>query len=139
MAAKLIIVDDDLDDIFVLNEVFSSTDYGKEVQFFQKSKELLPYLDSLEDKDLPQLIISDLHMPGYSGFDLLKKLKSNLRYQHIPFILCSTSTLTSDREKGIALGARDFLQKPMEQNGYSKMVERVEQLLRNGIPQSVSK
>jgi CheY-like chemotaxis protein len=129
MAARLLIVDDDTDDLFVFRDVFSSTVFKEDVKFFQNSKELLPYLESLSDEDLPQLILSDLNMPGQSGLDLLKMIKLNPRLQHIPFILCSTSSHPYDREKGIALGAREFINKPIDMKGYNAIAERVGQLL----------
>jgi YesN/AraC family two-component response regulator len=60
----------------------------------------------------PQLVISDVIMPGMSGYSLLKQIKKNTNVSHIPIILLTSKTESEDRIKGIKYGADAYLNKP---------------------------
>ena len=63
-------------------------------------------------KAKPDLIISDLHMPGMGGFDMIKILNSEAGLKNIPVIFF---TVDADRkERSSQLGAVDYLTKPIE-------------------------
>jgi CheY-like chemotaxis protein len=69
----------------------------------------------------PDLIISDLHMPGMGGFDMIRILNSERFLKDIPVIV-----LTADeekRERGGHLGAVEYLTKPVEPEVLLKAVE----------------
>lgn len=60
----------------------------------------------------PDLILLDVVMPNESGFDLIKKLKSHPALKHIPVIFITGLQSVEDEEKGLTLGACDYIQKP---------------------------
>jgi len=63
----------------------------------------------------PDLILSDLHMPGGSGLDFIQAVKADARLKHIPFVfISSTVYLESDRHAGLALGAVRFICRPIK-------------------------
>ncbi len=63
----------------------------------------------------PDLIISDVCMPGSSGFDFIETVKRDPKLSPIPFIfVTSTSVDERDRRKGLALGATNYLFRPIE-------------------------
>ena len=59
-----------------------------------------------------QLIISDIMMPVMDGFTLLKMLKTNLDYSHIPVILLTAKNTVQSRLEGIEAGADAYIEKP---------------------------
>ena len=61
---------------------------------------------------LPDLIISDVMMPGKSGFDLVNELKNNLKTSHIPIILLTALTSAENKIKGFSSGADEYIEKP---------------------------
>jgi two-component system phosphate regulon response regulator PhoB len=63
-------------------------------------------------EDPPSLIFLDLMMPGKDGFEVCRLLKSDPRYADIPIVLLSAREHESDRSRGLALGAEDFISKP---------------------------
>ncbi|MDX2128827.1 MAG: response regulator [Chloroherpetonaceae bacterium] len=66
-------------------------------------------------EELPDIVISDVDMPGLDGFELCRTLKSNELTNHIPVILLTGSkTTVSQRIEGIELGADDYLLKPCD-------------------------
>lgn len=63
-------------------------------------------------QELPDLVISDVMMPGKDGFDLCKLCKSDNRTAHIGFILLTSKAAHDARLKGLGRGADDYITKP---------------------------
>jgi CheY-like chemotaxis protein len=76
---KILVVDDDPDDRDIMHEAFQIngfTDYS----ILSSAQEVFLYLQSVEkDENLPRMIITDLNMPGISGYELLQALKGMKR------------------------------------------------------------
>jgi len=62
---------------------------------------------------VPDLILLDIMMPGLSGFDVIKALKSNPALNNIPVIFVTALGQGEDEEKGFELGAVDYITKPI--------------------------
>lgn len=75
-------------------------------------------LDALEilNNDLPDLIISDVIMPGIDGFEFCRRIKENPNYQHIPVVLLTSLVNPGDIIKGLEVGASNFITKPYEKD-----------------------
>lgn len=65
--------------------------------------------------ELPGLIITDLQMPGLTGFDLLKTLRNDESMRTIPVIVISASTDRAATRLAMELGAADFISKPFSE------------------------
>ena len=65
-------------------------------------------------KNKPDLVISDVAMPGVDGFTLIRNIKSNKDSEHIPLVMLTASDKVSDVEKGFASGARAYILKPID-------------------------
>ncbi len=80
------------------------------------------YQKAVQEK--PDLILSDIMMPGVDGFELMEKLKQHTSTQHIPVIFVSALSDTSSIYKAQDRGVADYLIKPFDMEELSGCVKR---------------
>lgn len=122
---RIVIVDDDMDEIIFFNEMIRRNYPNVDISFLTNPEGFVSYLESLTDGQLPEVIVSDLNMPKVNGLELLKQIKSSSKYCSIPFIIFSTSTNPLDKEKCMRAGAKDFIVKPLTLSQYNLIVDRI--------------
>jgi len=66
----------------------------------------------LAQRELPSLIVTDISMPGMTGFELLEQLRGNEGLRSIPVIVISAQRERAATRRGMELGAADFISKP---------------------------
>lgn len=74
------------------------------------------------------IVVSDVMMPEMDGFELVEKLKSDIRYSHIPVILLTAKTRMEDKLSGIDSGADAYIEKPF---AIEYLIANIGMLLRN--------
>ena len=108
---KIIIVENDEDEQLFMKEGFETADLFEIVAVVSNGDTLLQWL-SQHINSLPDIVLSDLNMPGKNGYDVINEVKSNPLYSHIPVVITSTSSTRTIMEKCIAAGASDYVVKP---------------------------
>lgn len=81
-----------------------------QVAMLKSGEEALDYLKS----QIPDLILLDICMHGMNGYEVMEHLKKNPVTAQIPVVLITADSVKESRQKGIALGAVDFIGKPFE-------------------------
>ena len=76
-------------------------------------------------KLVPDLIITDLMMPGVNGLELCRQIRSNEIVNHIPIIVVTAKVSEEERIKGIEAGADAYLTKPFNTTELRMLVERL--------------
>lgn len=93
---QILIVDDDPNYIDLVNRALSTCQPLCHLKALSTGTELL---DWLETNNRPSLIFLDINMPGSSGLDILKKLKTRDRYKAIPVVMLTVSDHKRDVEQ----------------------------------------
>ncbi|MBD3383014.1 MAG: response regulator, partial [candidate division Zixibacteria bacterium] len=122
---KVLIVEDDPVSLKLMDSIL--TKKGYETVATTSGREAIDYLDSGK---LVDLVISDVMMPEIDGFQLLKYMNSHKKIQNIPVMLCTARNDKSSVLKGLDLGARDYIAKPIKAE---LLLEKVERMI-NKIP-----
>jgi putative two-component system response regulator len=104
---RVLVVDDNPDMADLMRELLASRGYDVAT---------VPDADEAEieiRRHSPDLILSDVVMPGRSGYELCRQLKEDPETRLIPFLLITGLSDREDKVKGIEAGADDFLNKPI--------------------------
>ena len=104
-------------------EVYTLQSVGLDAKGCSTGKELF---EELENK-LPQLILLDIMLPDEDGLNILRRLRSDERYAHIPVIMATAKGTEFDKVKGLDCGADDYIATPF---GMLEMVARIKAVLR---------
>lgn len=82
-------------------------------------------LEALEvaKRDVPQIILLDVMMPGMDGYETCRRLKAATETQHVPVAMLTALTDSDDRVKGMEAGADDFLSKPIDDGALFARIE----------------
>lgn len=75
------------------------------------------------EKSIPDLIISDIMMPGMDGYELVKRVQTNPATADIPIILLTARADTQDVRRGMEFGADDYITKPFRGNDLIEAVK----------------
>ena len=75
-------------------------------------------VDALKKMSAEQfdLIFTDINMPIMDGLKLVSLIRSNERYRTIPIVVITTEGAQEDRQRALALGADDYITKPIQPN-----------------------
>jgi DNA-binding response OmpR family regulator len=72
----------------------------------------------------PDLVILDVILPGQSGFELCREIKTNIDTKKIPVVICSTKGTDADKLWGSMLGADAYISKPVDQQELMKTINK---------------
>jgi len=118
---KILLVEDDIN----LTSLFKETlALQFNIQFCNNGQQAIQYLHEVKD-ELPEVIISDVMMPLMSGFELCKEVKSTDEFKHIPFLLLTAKSDNSSQQKGLFLGADDYINKPFEMTSLQLKINNI--------------
>jgi two-component system chemotaxis response regulator CheY len=86
-------------------------------------------LSKLQGSLKPNLIITDIHMPGMNGIDLIRKVRTMAGLQFVPILVVTTESQQAKRDEARAAKATGWLVKPVQPDDLLKVVK---QILPNG-------
>jgi CheY-like chemotaxis protein len=110
-------VDDDVRNSFALSKLLSEKEMVVRIaQNGQKALDLLA-------KEPVDLVLMDIMMPVMDGFEAIERIRSQPEFATLPVLALTAKAMKGDREKCLAVGANDYLPKPID-------VERLFSLLR---------
>ncbi len=114
----VMVVDDNKDILFLLKEVLSS-DY--DVDVVDAADKALAHLKDM----VPDLIITDVMMPGTDGISFTRQIKRNKHTMHVPVIVLSAKNTDEDKTNGMRSGADVYIGKPFSVDYLLAVVNRL--------------
>ncbi len=117
---KILLIDDEQDFCYFLKinmelyggyKIIISSDLKKVVKTVRRHK--------------PDIILLDIMMPDISGFEILKQLKNDKKISSIPVILLTARDDEESKNKGMELGAEEYIIKPFEIENLKDKIEKI--------------
>src|SRR5260370_7358604 len=121
MTARILVVDDQRSNAEMMAGVLKARGYS--VYIALDGQQALEQVREMH----PDLVVSDILMPGVDGYDLCRRLRSAPETALLPVILVTSLDAQRERIKGLEAGADDFLSKPVN---WEELFARVRSLLR---------
>tara|TARA_R100001369_G_scaffold92896_1_gene141072 strand:+ start:89157 stop:89588 length:432 start_codon:yes stop_codon:yes gene_type:complete len=138
----ILLIEDNEGDILLTKEALLEGDILKELQVVKDGWEALLYLEKKENyksAKTPDLILLDINLPKLNGFEVLKKIRSAENTKNIPVVILSTSTSDNDIKKSIKYHANYYISKPIDADGYPRVIRSIKKFWLSNLNQSVSK
>jgi CheY-like chemotaxis protein len=105
---KVLIVDDDVRNIFALSSVLERR--GMKVLTAGTGREAI---DTLEQTDDLAIVLMDIMMPEMDGYETMQVIRQNPSFRRLPIIALTAKAMKGDREKCLEAGASEYLAKPV--------------------------
>lgn len=123
MSRSVLVVDDEPN--IVLSLEFIMKQAGFEVRVARGGDEALGAIEASP----PDLVLLDVMMPDRDGYDVCQTIRANPAWKDIHIIMLTAKGRDIEREKGMALGADDYITKPFSTR---EVIARVQQFLGTG-------
>jgi signal transduction histidine kinase/HAMP domain-containing protein/ActR/RegA family two-component response regulator len=105
----VLIVDDDVRNVFALTHVLGRL--GMRVVYAENGRE---GIESLAREDDVCLVLLDIMMPEMDGYQTIRAIRGTPRFAGLPIVALTAKAMPGDREKAIAVGASDYVPKPVD-------------------------
>ncbi len=119
-STKIVVVEDDKDDTFLLLRQLKKIQLDSDVTVIPSGYAAYNHL--LETSQPPSLLFLDLHLPGISGLEILKKLREVRRLREVPVIILTGSVNPKDEAECAKYNVSAFLIKPVSVSTFVKSV-----------------
>ncbi len=108
---KILLVDDDIRNIYVLSELLNSK--GADILTASNGQEAIDVLNKNLNTDI---ILMDIMMPIMDGYEATKIIKNDEKTKDIPIIALTAKAMKEDKEKAFKVGCDDYITKPLQMN-----------------------
>jgi CheY-like chemotaxis protein len=123
MNKKVLVADDQPDSRRLLQDILAKfSTFGVQTFVARNGNEAT----HIAEKEIPDLLLLDIMMPGMDGFEVCKRVKSNPQLAKTYIIMVSAKIQQEDRKAAALAGADEYLTKPYDVNA---VIERVEKVL----------
>ena len=112
----ILAVDDEPLNLLIIKELFEDT---HEIVTVESGEEALLELE----KNVPDIILLDVMMPGINGIKVCEKVRSMPEMKNVKVIMISGSVMESEVSAGLAAGADDYICKPFDMNELVNLVD----------------
>jgi CheY-like chemotaxis protein len=125
----ILLVEDNEGDILLTTDALVEGKIINKVSVVKDGKLAIDFLNNKEpyvDAEIPNLILLDINLPKKNGHEVLKYIKGNEKFRHIPIIMLTTSSSEKDIHEAYKHYANCFITKPVEVDEFMKAVTKIE-------------
>jgi CheY-like chemotaxis protein len=119
MGITILVIDDNPVNLKLASEVLRSA--GHDVIRAEHAEDALQKLETC----MPQLVLTDISLPGMSGLELTFRLKNDPRYAHLPVVALTASAMKGDEAKILAAGCDAYIAKPLDTRQLAAQISRI--------------
>jgi two-component system, chemotaxis family, response regulator Rcp1 len=127
--AHVLLVEDNLGDIFLAREAFKEARISVDLQVVQDGEEAIAYLrktGKYTNALTPDLVLLDLNLPKKDGCEVLADVKTDPSLRIIPIVMFTTSSSPEDINRAYANYANCYITKPLDFSEYTAVVKAME-------------
>lgn len=106
---RVLIVDDDVRNVFALTSMLEQ--YQMDIQYAENGYEAIHMVNNDQDYDI---VLMDMMMPEIDGYEAMRRIRSNPRFEKLPIIALTAKAMKEDRKRCIEAGASDYISKPFQ-------------------------
>jgi len=126
MLKKIIIIDDEPINCFIVEQLCKKLALSSEISSYSDSSIALSILKKMSVEELPELLFIDLNMPMISGWELLESIREKLTLAHSKVIILTSSLLDEDKVKADNdVLINSFLIKPVDLEMISTLAKKI--------------
>ena len=116
MTTRIFIVDDNPTNLKLASDVLVSEGFA--VESARDAEEALRLLE----RELPDLILMDIALPGMDGLTLTRLLKAESRFKNVPIVALTASAMRGDEEKALEAGCMGYITKPINTRTFAQQI-----------------
>ncbi|MBI2863747.1 MAG: response regulator [Chloroflexi bacterium] len=127
----ILLVEDNPDDVKLTLRALDKARISNKVVVVVDGAEALEYLNGTgkhagrDPRDLPQVILLDLKLPGMNGIEVLQRIRSNDQTKLLPVVILTTSSEERDMIEAYSLGANSYIRKPVDFQQFAEAVQHL--------------
>jgi len=128
---KILLVEDNPNDVELTKRALQKAHTNSELIIAGDGIEAVKYFFGEHDnngcliEDLPALVLLDLNLPRFNGFEVLRRMRAEKKTKQIPVIILSSSNEEKDIISGYDLGANSFVRKPVKFAEFAEVIRIV--------------
>ena len=132
---NIFLADDDMDDRSLFKDALNGIDIQTQLNISKDGEELMKNLEETVPPP-PDIIFLDLNMPRKNGFECLKEIRENHKFEKIPVVILSTSDNAEAINTTYLLGANLFVRKPQS---FGLLKRAIKMVLNKNLNEIISK
>lgn len=127
----ILLVEDNEGDILLTTEALQDHKIVNKISVVRDGLEALNYLlkrDKFKNSSTPDLVLLDINLPKLNGQEVLKQIKSHNTIKHIPVVILSTSSSSTDISESIKNEADGYITKPVSIDEFIRKISNIKEL-----------
>ena len=125
----ILLVEDNEGDILLTKEALHQVRLVNTISVAKDGKEAVSYMEKIApytNSVIPDIILLDINLPKMNGHEVLKHLKTNNEFKHIPVLMFTTSSAEKDILESYKNYANCYITKPVEVDDFLSVIQSIE-------------